>query len=48
VHLRLRAMGLPTQWTGVPVKRIKIRLRVERAGVWHSSTMRVLLYPGWG
>lgn len=48
VHLPLRAMGLPARWTGVPVKRLRVRLRVERAGVWRQGTMRLPLGPGWG
>ncbi|HEX6761609.1 MAG TPA: hypothetical protein VF094_02285 [Gaiellaceae bacterium] len=48
VHLPLRAMGLPAQWAGVPARRLRVRLRVERAGTWREGTMRVLLAPGWG
>ncbi|HEY7398379.1 MAG TPA: hypothetical protein VH538_08760 [Gaiellaceae bacterium] len=48
VHLPLRAMGLPARWTGVPAKRLRVRLRIERASVWREGSRRVLLGPGWG
>jgi len=46
VHLRLRAWGIPSFWTGV--KPIGIRVHILRTGRWQSGTVRTLLHPGWG
>jgi hypothetical protein len=47
VHLRLRVMGIPAGWTG-PAKRLLLRLRVRRGGIWRVGAVPVLLSPGWG
>lgn len=47
VHLPLRRLGLPAGWTG-PAIPLQLHLRMERAGVWRTGTVRVLLSPGWG
>ncbi len=46
VHLRLRALGIPSWWAGV--RPITVRLRILRAGRWRAGSVRALLHPGWG
>ena len=48
VHLPLRSMGLPASWTGVPPKRLTLRLRIRYPSGWRTATLRLDLHSGWG
>ena len=48
VHLSAAALGIPSFWTGVPIRYFTLQVAARRGTTAERRTFRVQLHPGWG